>query len=199
MGELNIYINTLPVHVKSGGIKTFLLELLLAFAEEKNAQFSYIIICSEKNKVLFEEYKKYNNFSTYVVGIDNINIFKRIYFEQFKLAKILNNKKSCVLLNICNIAVFNCRIPQVTIIQAQYSIADLRKTLPAEYVSVSFLHKLYYDLLLKRSIKISRKTIAVSYYMVKFLEKFSHKIIVIHEGVNPERFKANINSCLNRN
>lgn len=194
MRQLTIYINTLPIHIKSGGIKTFLLELLSAFGEKNNKYFNYIIICSEKNKPLFEDYNQYSNFSLHIVQVDNTNIFKRIYYEQFRLSKFLNKKKDAILLNICNIAVLNCTIPQVTIIQAQYSIADLRKKLPAEYVSISPLHKLYYDSFLKRSIRISHKTIAVSDYMVQFLQEYKNKISVIHEGVNSEKFEVNKDS-----
>lgn len=188
MKKITVYINTLPIHVKSGGIRTFLLELLLAFLEENNGQFEYVAICSKNNKMLFNHFEKFESFSIQIANVNNQNIFKRIFFEQTKLAGLLAKKENSILLNICNIAVFNCKIPQITIIQAQYSIAELRRSLPKQYVSVSLLHKLYYDLLLKRSVKVSNKTIAISNYMVQFLTEYSNKIVVIHEGVNTSTF-----------
>ena len=62
MNVVTIYINTLPVSLKSGGIKTFLLQLLLSFAERKNPLFRYCLICTKHNSELFKDFKKHENF-----------------------------------------------------------------------------------------------------------------------------------------
>src|SRR5215471_4874787 len=136
MNAIRVYINTLPVHARSGGIKTFLLELLHSFAESKNSLFQYYVICTRQNSELFKDFKRYNNFSELIVDVNNVKPFERIYFEQFKLNKILNKQDRAILLNICNIAIIRCRLPQVTIIQAQLSIAAVRKLLPKKYISI---------------------------------------------------------------
>jgi glycosyltransferase involved in cell wall biosynthesis len=184
MKVVTIYINTLPISLKSGGIKTFLLQLLLSFAERKNPLFQYCLICTKHNSELFKDFKRHENFNELIVQVDNLSPVKRIYFEQFKLSKVLNQQRKAILLNICNIAVIKCILPQVTIIQAQLSISTLRKLLPKKYISIGLLHKIYYDLLLEKSIKISAKTVAVSDYMVQFIRTDKEKITVIHEGVN---------------
>ena len=125
---MTIYVNTLPVSEKSSGIRTFLLELLHAFAESNNPSFQYCLVCCENNKRLFKEFFSQNKFSILEVNVDNSSPIKRIYFEQFKLNKILQNKKNSILLNICNIAMFNCNMPQVIIIQKHVGIKALRKT-----------------------------------------------------------------------
>jgi glycosyltransferase involved in cell wall biosynthesis len=192
MTNTTIYINTLPVHAKSGGIKTFLMELMHAFAKRETVLFDYCIICSKLTEDLFRDFQAYKNFRIQVLDVNNLNPVKRIYYEQFRLPGILNKKKNSILLNICNIAIVKCRTPQVTIIQAQLSIAAFRKLIPDEYVSTGLLHKMYYDLLLKKSIEISQKTIAVSYYMLDFLKDYKKKIVVIHEGVNLKAFSGKI-------
>ncbi|MGI8951198.1 MAG: glycosyltransferase family 4 protein [Chitinophagaceae bacterium] len=192
--KTKIYINTLPVHSKSGGIKTFLLELLYSFAEQKNNAFEYYLICSAINSDLFKKLDEYDNFKKIIIKVDNINPIKRIYYEQFYLNKIFKNEKHAILLNICNVALMKCNIPQVTIVQAQLSIASLRKMLPKKYITISTLHKIYYDLLLKKSIDISAKTVAVSNYMQQFLAEHNDKISVIHEGVNLSQFQNNHNT-----
>ncbi|MBV9961199.1 MAG: glycosyltransferase family 4 protein [Parafilimonas sp.] len=179
-----IFINTLPTIQTSGGILTFLLELLYALADNNNSQLNYCLICSEINEHLFIPFKKYSNFSVKVVKVDNSNPIKRIFYEQFVLPKFLNTQKNAVVLNICNVAMLRCKIPQITIIQAQLSIAKLRKTLPKDVVCITTLHKIYYDTFLERSIRKSTKTIAISNYMVQFLKKYEDKLAVIHEGVN---------------
>ena len=190
--EKKIFVNTLPVTLKSGGIKTFLLELLYAFGELHNSQIKYCLICSPKNEFIFLPFLKYPQFSLLTINVDIENPFKRIYYEQRSLPGILNKEKNAILLNVCNIANFRCKIPQVTIIQAQMSIAALRKKLPPAHNSISLFHRLYYDLLLERSICRSVKTIAISNYMVQFLEKYKDKIEVIHEGVNVNAFQSNV-------
>jgi len=185
---MTIYINTLPVSEKSSGIRTFLLELLHAFAESNHPSFHYSLICCANNKNLFHEFFTNKNFSILEVNLNNSSPFKRIYFEQFKLNKILHDKKDSILLNICNIAMFNCNMPQVIIIQKHVGIKALRKTLPKKYKHISLMHLIYYDLLLEKSIKVSDKTIAISNYMVEFLGPYKDKIEIIHEGVNLETF-----------
>lgn len=188
MNKTTIFINTLPVSVKSGGIRVFLLELIEALAINANPLFEYSLICCNANKELFNSVNRYSNIHLLEVKVNNSNPLTRIYFEQFKLNKLLKKQKNGIVLNICNIAILNCKLPQVTIIQAQMSIKALRKTLPEKYISISKLHKLYYDLLLVKSIKISKKTIAISHFMVDFLKKYQDKIVVIHEGVNMQAF-----------
>src|SRR5678810_412419 len=147
MEHLVIYVNTLPVYNKSGGIKTFLLELLLSFAERKNENIRYHLLCTEKNVELFERFDSYPNFEKTILKVDNINPVKRIFFEQFQLNKIFKKEEKAILLNICNVALMKCAIPQVTIIQAQQSIASLRKIIPKNYITISTFHRVYYDLL----------------------------------------------------
>jgi glycosyltransferase involved in cell wall biosynthesis len=192
MNSTTIYINTLPIHAKSGGIKTFLMELLHAFAERESILFEYCIICSNRTSELFKDFESHKNFRLLVADVNNLNPVKRIYYEQFRLNRILNKQNNSILLNICNIAIIKCNMPQVTIIQAQLSIAALRQLIPKKYVSIGLLHKVYYDLLLKRSIRISKKTVAVSHYMVDFLQEYKEKIIVIHEGVNLKVFGGDV-------
>lgn len=192
MNKLTVYINTLPVHSKSGGIKTFLLELLFSLAEKKNNAIEYHLICSKSNADLFKKLDSSNNFQKIALPVDNINPIKRIFFEQFKLNKYLKNRKNAILLNICNVALIKCAIPQVTIIQAQQSIASLRKMLPKKYITISTFHKIYYDLLVKKSIDISAKTICVSNYMQQFLNSKKEKTVIIHEGVNLLQFQENL-------
>lgn len=188
MQKIKIYVNTLPVTQKSGGIKTFLLELLDALAAIKDEEFEYDIICSEITKPIFIKYEAFENFKLITVNTDNRSPLKRILFEQFKLNVILKNQTNAILLNICNVAVVKCAAPQVTIIQAPLSIPSLRKTLPKEYISLSRLHKVYYDLLVIKSISISEKTIAVSKFMKQFLGSNQQKIEVIYEGVDINEF-----------
>lgn len=186
---MTIYVNTLPVSEKSSGIRTFLLELLYAFSESNNPNFYYCLVCCANNKDLFKEFYNNKKFSILEVDVDNSSPIKRIFFEQFKLNKILSDKKNSILLNICNIAMFNCNMPQVIIIQKHVGIKALRKTLPKKYKHISLMHLIYYDLLLERSIKYADKTIAISNYMVDFLGPYKDKIEIIHEGVNLETFK----------
>lgn len=192
---LTVYINTLPVNHKSGGIKTFLLELLYAFATT-NSGISYCLICSSSNAVIFERLNHAANFITAIVDIDNNNPVKRIYFEQFKLNRFLDKNKHALLLNICNIAVMNCPLPQVTIVQAQMSIKALRKTLPPHFITISRFHKLYYDLMLQPSLNRSAVTVCISAFMKPFLQAPDHKKVVIHEGVNLSDFQTR-ESCSN--
>ena len=194
MQPLKIYINTLPITYKSGGIKTFLLKLLDAFAARENKNFEYHLICSLDNKPIFLHYSKHCNFKLIVYDIKNAVAFKRIFFEQFRLNRFLKNQKNSILLNICNVAVIKCSIPQITIIQAPLSIHALRKTLPGKYLSLSLMHRIYYDLLVMRSIDISAKTVAVSNYMKSFLSRKQDKIEVIYEGVDTEQFQEKANN-----
>jgi len=195
MKQINkIFVNTLPTTNTSGGMLTFLLELLHAFGKINNPKLNYCLICSEKNESLFRSFENYNNFSRIVVKVDNRNAIKRILYEQFMLPKILNAEKNAALLNICNVANFRCKIPQMTIIQVQLGIAKLRRSLPKKFVFISPLHKIYYDLFLERSLKRSTRTIAISNFMVKFLEEYKDKITVIHEGVNLDNFKTTAGS-----
>ena len=192
--KIKIYINTLPVHNGTGGMKTFLLELLHALAKRQDKYFQYHLICSPSNKNIFDEIVQDKLFDRIVVQVNSLNPLTRILFEQFKLNKLLKATPNSILLNICNVAVMNCSVPQVTILQAPLSIAALRKTLPQKYIVLSKLHKIYYNLFVMRSIKISDKTIAVSEFMRQFLGSMQHKVEVIHEGVNLEQFK-NINEA----
>src|SRR5205809_2773098 len=194
MQPLKIYINTLPITYKSGGIKTFLLKLLDSFAAQENKNFEYHLICSLHNKPIFLHYSKHCNFKLIVYDIKNAVAFKRIFFEQFRLNRFLKNQKNSILLNICNVAVIKCSIPQITIIQAPLSIHALRKTLPGKYLSLSLMHRIYYDLLVMRSIDISAKTVAVSNYMKSFLSRKQDKIEVIYEGVDTEQFQEKANN-----
>lgn len=189
---MTIYINTLPVNEKSSGIRKFLLELLNAFAERGTSSITYCIICCANNKRLFNDFNKFKNFMFLEVDVNNSSPIKRIYFEQFKLNKILNQKKDGVLLNICNIAMFFCAMPQVVIIQKHVGIKKLRKILPKKYKHISLMHIVYYDMLLERSIRFSKKTIAISNYMVDFLRDYKDKIEVIYEGVNLDTFNPGI-------
>ena len=191
MEHLVIYVNTLPVYNKSGGIKTFLLELLLSFAERKNENIRYHLLCTEKNFELFERFDAYPNFEKTILKVDNINPVKRIFFEQFQLNKTFKKNEKAILLNICNVALMKCAIPQVTIIQAQQSIASLRKIIPKNYLTISTFHRVYYDLLVNRSIDISAKTICISNYMQQFLESKKDKTVIIHEGVNLLQYQTN--------
>src|SRR5678815_5449957 len=122
MAPLVIYVNTLPVYYKSGGIKTFLMELLLSFAERKNQNIRYHLLCTEKNVELFERFDAYPNFKKTILKVDSINPVKRIFFEQFQLNKTFKKNEKAILLNICNVALMKCAIPQVTIIQPQLSL-----------------------------------------------------------------------------
>ncbi len=183
-----VYINTLPVNHKSGGIKTFLLELLYAFAAS-NDDIDYCLICTPSNVDIFDKLKEVSNFTITTVNVDNNNPIKRIYFEQFNLIKQIDNSKMSLLLNICNIAVLKCPIPQVTIVQAQMSIKALRKTLPKKFVTISRFHKIYYDLLLNPSLKKSDVTVCISSFMKPYLEISENKKVVIHEGVNLKDFQ----------
>jgi glycosyltransferase involved in cell wall biosynthesis len=195
--KTTVFINTLPIQKDSGGIKTFLLELLEAFAEIKNPAFQYNLICTHSNKEVFASFIGRPGFSQTVVHADNTNPFKRIFFEQTKLNSLFKNETKAILLNICSVAVIKCSIPQVTIIQAALTIRGLRKTLPRKYVSVSLMHKIYYSLFLDRSLQVSKKTIAISNYMVQFLGKYKEKIVMIHEGVNTENFQNDLRSNQN--
>jgi glycosyltransferase involved in cell wall biosynthesis len=184
-----VFINTLPIQKDSGGIKTFLLELLDAFAEINNPAFQYNLICTHSNKEVFASFIGKPQFSQTIVHIDNTNPFKRIFFEQVNLNRLFKKETKAILLNICSVAVIKCSIPQVTIIQAALTIRGLRKRLPKKHVSVSVMHKIYYSLFLDRSLQVSKKTIAISNYMVQFLDKYKEKIVMIHEGVNTENFQ----------
>lgn len=186
--KTKIFINTLPVHNATGGMKTFLLELLHALAARNNEKFEYCLICSPSNENIFDKIILYKNFSRITVAVNSLNIFLRVYFEQFRMNKLLKGEKNAILLNICNVAVLRCSAPQVTILQAPLSIASLRKTLPEKYVFISRFHKMYYDFFVMRSLKISEKTIAVSEFMLQFLKKYKDKVAVVHEGVNLEQF-----------
>lgn len=186
---VTVYINTLPVNHKAGGIKTFLLELLYAFASA-NTGISYCLICSPSNADIFEKIRHHSNFSFTIVHVNNNNPVKRIYFEQFKLKKHLEKSKNAVLLNICNIAVMNCPLPQITIVQAQMSIKSLRKTLPKHFITISRFHKIYYDFMLQPSLNKSAVTICISNFMKPFLLAPEHKKVVIHEGVNLSDFQT---------
>lgn len=183
-----VFINTLPVNHKSGGIKTFLLELLYAFAASKN-DIHYYLICSPSNVSIFNKLNGVTNFTIKVVKVDNDNPIKRIYFEQFNLRKHIHHLPQSMLLNICNIAVLKCPIPQVTIVQAQMSIKALRKTLPKNFVTISLFHKIYYDLLLNPSLHKSDATVCISAFMKPYLEISDNKKVVIHEGVNLKDFQ----------
>ena len=101
MQKIKIYVNTLPVTQKSGGIKTFLLELLNALAATKDEQFEYYIICSEITKPIFLKFEVFENYKLLVVNTDHRSPLKRILFEQFKLTAILKNKTNTILLNMC--------------------------------------------------------------------------------------------------
>jgi hypothetical protein len=83
MEQLVIYVNTLPVYSKSGGIKTFLLELLLSFAERKSDNIRYHLLCTEKNVELFERFNAYPNFEKTVLKVDNINPVKEFFSNSF--------------------------------------------------------------------------------------------------------------------
>ena len=97
MQPLKIYINTLPITYKSGGIKTFLLKLLDSFAAQENKNFEYHLICSLHNKPIFLHYSKHCNFKLIVYDIKNAVAFKRIFFEQFRLNRFLKNQKNKIL------------------------------------------------------------------------------------------------------
>src|SRR5688572_12903821 len=99
MQKVKIYVNTLPVTFKSGGIKTFLLKLLDALAKQENQNFEYYLICSEHNKSIFSNYTNYLNFKLVTFNITNTVAFKRIFFEQFRLNKIFKNQANVILLN----------------------------------------------------------------------------------------------------
>ncbi|HEX5151085.1 MAG TPA: glycosyltransferase family 1 protein [Parafilimonas sp.] len=191
MTKLTVFVNTLPVNPRSGGMKTFLLELLLALAEINNQKINYCLICTPLNKGLFDFLKDKENFNVVVVDNNNIKPVNRIFYEQFRLYKMLNKQENALLLNICNVGIMKCKLPQVNILQVQLGIAELRKQLPSKYISISALHKIYYDLLLKPSIKQSAKTIAICNFMLEFLQPFKDKVEVIHEGVNLQKFSAN--------
>jgi glycosyltransferase involved in cell wall biosynthesis len=148
-------------------------------------------LCTEKNVELFDRFDDYPNFEKTVLKVDNINPVKRIFFEQFQLNKLFKKEEKAILLNICNVALLKCAIPQVTIIQAQQSIAALRKIIPKKYMTISTFHKVYYDLLVNRSIDISAKTICISNYMQQFLEAKKDKTVIIHEGVNLLQYQTN--------
>lgn len=190
---IKVFINTLPVNHNSGGIKTFLIELLHAFSKRKGNGFQYCLICSRENESLFEDLLINQEFSKLTVAVNNQSAFKRIFFEQFMLNRFFRNQTNALLLNICNIALLKCAIPQVTIIQAPLSIAALRKILPRKYAALGLMHKIYYDSLLERSIKISKRSVAVSHFMKEFIPKdLQPNISVIHEGVNVEKFSSNV-------
>lgn len=184
-----IFINTLPVHNATGGMKTFLLELLNAFADSKNTNIEYCLICSKSNSNVFDEVVKNEKIKRIIIPVNSLNIVVRVFFEQLKMNQLFKKEKNAILLNICNVAVMKCSIPQVTILQAPLSLSSLRKTLPSKYILISTLHKIYYDLFVMRSVNISAKTIAVSEFMRQFLKKYDNKIEVIHEGVNFKQFQ----------
>src|ERR1700710_2124936 len=118
MQKIKIYVNTLPVSAKSGGMKIFLLKLLDAFASQENKNFEYYLICAGSNKNIFSHYTKNNSFKLIDSGINESLPLARIFFEQFRLNNILKNQENVILLNICNVAVIKCSVPQITILQA---------------------------------------------------------------------------------
>jgi glycosyltransferase involved in cell wall biosynthesis len=187
--HLTVYINTLPVYHRSGGMKTFLLELLQAFAEKQSGTI-YRLICSEKNRNIFSSFEQQPGFEILVFEVDNENPLKRIFFEQFLLNKHIGKTPNAALLNICNVALLRCSLPQITIVQAQMSIKELRKTLPTHFITITGFHKIYYDLMVQRSARKSAITVCISEYMKPFINVPDNRKVVIHEGVNIEGFKT---------
>lgn len=182
--KIKIFINTLPVHQETGGMKTFVLELLHALLRRNNASIEYILICSPSNENIFSAFFSYSSCTKYTVCINSRSAFRRIYFEQFKLRHIIESVPNAILLNICNVAVMRCRFPQVTILHCPLCISALRKKLPSKYVTISLPHKIYYNLFVIRSVKISAKTIVVSEYMRQFLGNKRNHAEVIYGGIN---------------
>lgn len=184
-----VYINTLPAHSKTGGIKTFLIELVSSLLELNTNNIHYILLCSSDNYDLFSKFETFDNVTIKIVYHGNISPLKRIFFEQFFLKKFIDSNTKCILLNICNVKSFLVNIPQITIVQGPLSVKKLRNSLEKKHINVSLFHRIYYDLLLTPSLKYSNRVIAVSEYIASYISQYNN-VSVIHEGVNLNHFSV---------
>lgn len=187
-----IYVNTLSVTDKAGGIKTYLTHLLKALLG-KDVNRKYVLICARFNQHIFDAFSSYSNAEIMCIDIQKPGPFRRIAYEQYRLPMILKKLQPGLLLIPSSIASLRAKNPQVLIHQYPQAIPSIRKSMPTDFLTISTLHVLYYSWFLGRSTKRAKWIVTVSKYLhdqfIRDFPKSKSKTSTILEGVSLDQFK----------
>ncbi|MEC4686365.1 MAG: glycosyltransferase family 1 protein [Nitrospirota bacterium] len=180
---MNIAINTLSITPQRGGGKTYLTNIIKNLAEIDKDNVYYLFV-SYDNESLFNIKEK--NFKKIRFPLYSDNKILKILIEQFLLFFYIKRHKVDVLFSPGNFATIYSSCRQVLVIQGPLIIREIRKKhAPNE---ISWIRRLYYDVMLPVSVGKADKIIAVSNDMKRSLLKQINipelKIRVIHEGVD---------------
>lgn len=189
-----IIINTLSVHERNGGIKTYLTHLVDSLTSTIDEQV--ILLCSEDNQPIFKQFSEdKDNVSIEIVTKDSRNPIWRIFIEQFLLPLKLTkySKVKPILIIPSSVAVFMTRVPQIVIHQYPQAIKSIRKKMDSSQFSISLFQKIYYRLFIPFSVRKAKCNVAVSTflceYMLKDFPQIEPKTKVILEGVDTSWFE----------
>ena len=175
-----IVLNILSVSNIYSGAGTYSLNVLKFLPETENLKF---IIFSDKifydNALMKIDCKKKNFiWKTF----DFSHKFKRIYFEQFKLSKILNNIKPDIVHSFSNILPVNYNGRQfLTLHDVMFKLFFSR---------YSFSKQIYYNYYVSKSVKIADKIFVPTLSTMSDLKKFygfnglEQKIVMINYSEN---------------
>ncbi|VAX31502.1 hypothetical protein MNBD_NITROSPIRAE03-1039 [hydrothermal vent metagenome] len=180
---MNIAINTLSVTPQRGGAKTYLVNLVRNLSNVDKDNIYYLIV-SPVNESLFDI--RAGNFKKICLPLYSDNTILRVFLEQFLLFFYIKRYKVDVLFSPGNFATIYPGCKQILVIQGPLTVKEIRrKHAPDE---ISWIHRLYYDLMLPVSIRKADKIIAVSNDIKRNLLKQinipEQKILVIHEGID---------------
>jgi len=186
---MKIAVNALSVTPQKGGVKTYLVNLMINLGkiDSKN---TYLIFVSHLNSNLFEGLGE--NFKIIILPLYYNNRLFQIFYEQFALPFYIIKYKIDILFSPSNTATIFPFCKQVLTFHALLMIRKLRKRYPEK--TIPKLHSLFYNLMFPLSLRCSNKIIAVSQNTKKWLLRqrkvLPSKIAVVYEGVDCELFQS---------
>lgn len=166
---------------KSGGIESYIRNLLDGFLQYGSEDIEYCLFTSENNHDTFKKYENDNRFELIKCPIDSNKVGKRIIWENLKLDKIAKKNK----IDIMFIPVYSkplitfSNIPYITVIH------DLQALHYPQYFSKKKV--LWLKVAWKRAARTSKKVIAISNFVkediIEQLYVDKNKIDVIYNPI----------------
>lgn len=165
---------------KSGGIESYIRNLLDGFLELENKN-EYILILAKDNSETFNKYFKDSRFNKIICNIESSKVAKRIIWQNLMLNNILKKCKA----EICFEPIYSKPFITSKSIKFITTIHDLQALHYPQYFSKVKYYWLKYSW--KRALKTSDKIIAISNFVKKdIVDKYDiqpNKIKVIYNPI----------------
>lgn len=189
----HIIVNGLSISHRSGGIKTYLFEMLSALLKADPTS-SYEVLHRASERELFAPVTDpFPNAHLKSVRMPNWGGSPtRVIFDQFVVPWLIRHYQEALLFTPSNIATLTVRIPQVVVIQAPLALKSIRAMTEFSNETVSLFYRAYNDFLMPVSLRHATRVVVYSQFLgdqiLANYPETNAKLRIILNGANDSKF-----------